>query len=100
MYATIRSYASDRGVDALVERQSEVRDLLTGINGFHAYYILRTPDGGAVSVSVYADAAGTATPTLPRRAGCATTSPTSPRVVRRRRPQARWQCRSDRRSGR
>ena len=60
MYATIRSYASDGGlVDALVEREDEVRDLLTGIDGFHAYYILRTPDGGAVSVSVYADAAGT-----------------------------------------
>ena len=60
MYATIRSYASDGGlVDALVERESEVRDLLTGIDGFQAYYILRTPDGGAVSVSVYADAAGT-----------------------------------------
>ena len=50
MYATIRSYASDGGlVDALVEREDEVRDLLTGIDGFHAYYILRTPDGGAVS---------------------------------------------------
>ena len=60
MYATIRSYASDGGlVDALVEREGEVRDLLTGIDGFQAYYILRTPDGGALSVSVYADAAGT-----------------------------------------
>ena len=60
MYATIRSYASEGGlVDALVERESEVRDLISGIDGFHAYYMLRTPDGGAVSISVYADAAGT-----------------------------------------
>ena len=59
MYATIRSYASDGGlVDALVENESAVRDLLTGIDGFRAYYMVRTAGGGAVSVSVYDDAAG------------------------------------------
>jgi hypothetical protein len=60
MHATVRSYASDGGlVDALVAREDEVRGLLTGIAGFRAYYILRTADGGAVSFSVYDDAAGT-----------------------------------------
>jgi len=59
VYTTIRRYASEQGlVDAIVERQDEVRDLLTGIDGFRAYYMLRTPDGGAVSISVYDDAAG------------------------------------------
>ena len=59
MYATVRRYASDHGlVDALVANQDEVRDLLGGIDGFRAYYILRTSDGGAVSVSVYEDASG------------------------------------------
>ncbi len=59
MHATVRSYASDGGlVDALVARKDEVRDLLTGIAGFRAYYILRTADGGAVSISVYDDASG------------------------------------------
>ena len=59
MYATVRRYAADRGlVDALVEHQGEVRDLLTGIDGFRAYYMLRTSEGGAVSISVYDDAAG------------------------------------------
>ena len=59
MHATVRSYASDRGlVDALVERQEEVRDLIAGIEGFRAYYMLRTADGGAMSISVYDDAAG------------------------------------------
>ncbi|HEY2556619.1 MAG TPA: hypothetical protein VGI08_05895 [Diaminobutyricibacter sp.] len=59
MYAAVRSYASGQGlVDALVENESEVRDLLTGIDGFHAYYMVRTADGGALSISVYADAAG------------------------------------------
>ena len=60
MHATVRSYASDGGlVDALVAKKDEVRDLLTGIAGFRAYYILRTADGGAVSISVYDDASGT-----------------------------------------
>jgi hypothetical protein len=59
MYATVRNYASGGGlVDVLVERESEVRDLLTGIDGFRAYYMLRTENGGAISVSVYDDAAG------------------------------------------
>jgi hypothetical protein len=59
VHATIRRYASDGGlVDALVENEATVRDLLTGIDGFQAYYILRTPDGGAVSISIYRDAAG------------------------------------------
>jgi hypothetical protein len=59
VYATVRSYASDEGlVDALVENQGEVRDLLTRIEGFRAYYIIRAPEGGAVSISVYDDAAG------------------------------------------
>lgn len=58
MYATVRRYTPDRGlVDALVEREGEVRDLLTAIDGFRAYYILRTSDG-AISISVYDDAAG------------------------------------------
>lgn len=60
MHATVRSYASDGGlVDALVARKDEVHDLLTGIAGFRAYYMLRTADGGAVSISVYDDASGT-----------------------------------------
>lgn len=60
MHATVRRYASDGGlVDALVPRKDEIRDLLNGIPGFRAYYILRTTDGGAVSISVYEDASGT-----------------------------------------
>ena len=60
MHATVRSYAADGGlVDALVANKDEARDLLTGIAGFRAYYILRTADGGAVSMSVYDDASGT-----------------------------------------
>ena len=59
MYATVRRYASDHGlVDALVQNEGEVRDLIGGIDGFRAYYMIRTSDGGAISVSVYEDASG------------------------------------------
>lgn len=59
MYATVRRYTSDHGlVDALVENTGELRRLIGGIDGFRAYYAIRTADGGAVTVSVYDDAAG------------------------------------------
>jgi len=59
VYATIRRYASDGGLaDAVAANEGDVRDLLTGIEGFRAYYMVRTSDGGAVSISVYDDAAG------------------------------------------
>ena len=59
MYATIRRYASDGGlVDALVEHEDEIRELLTGIDGFQSYSMVRTAEGGAVSISIYDDQAG------------------------------------------
>lgn len=59
MYATVRSYAGSGSlVDALVENESAVRDLISGISGFRVYYLLRADDA-AVSVSVYDDQAGT-----------------------------------------
>ena len=58
MYATIRNYAAGGDfADALVENESEVRRLIEGIAGFHAYYLVRTADG-AVSVSVSDDQSG------------------------------------------
>jgi heme-degrading monooxygenase HmoA len=58
VYATVRSYAgSSELVDALVENQDEVKRIISEIDGFRAYYLLRTADG-AVSVSVYDDEAG------------------------------------------
>ena len=58
MYATVRNYAGNSELaDALVENESEVKRLITGIDGFRAYYLIRTDDGAA-SVSVYDDKAG------------------------------------------
>ena len=59
MYATVRVYeASPDLADELAGRADEIKQLLSGIDGFEAYYLVRT-DGGAVSVSVYDSKAGT-----------------------------------------
>ncbi|HLY87258.1 MAG TPA: hypothetical protein VKO84_12235 [Gaiellaceae bacterium] len=58
MYATVRTYSDSPDMaDALVSREADVKDLIGGIDGFHAYYVIRT-DGGAVTVSVFDDEAG------------------------------------------
>lgn len=58
MFATIRVYSGSSDLaDALVEHESDVKRLIGDIEGFKAYYLVRTADG-AVSVSVYEDQAG------------------------------------------
>ncbi len=58
MHATIRVYPDHPTLaDALAERQDEVKDVLNGIDGFTAYYLVKTATG-AVSVSVYETAEG------------------------------------------
>ena len=58
MYATIRSYSGGEELaEALVGRENDVRQLITQIDGFRAYYLLRTSDGTA-TISVFDDKAG------------------------------------------
>ena len=58
MHATIRNYSGGGALaDALVEHEDEIRSLLTAIDGFRAYYVVRDPDG-ATTVSVFDEAAG------------------------------------------
>jgi hypothetical protein len=58
MYATVRNYSSNAGLaDALVEHEGEVRSIVDGIDGFKAYYLIKTADGAA-SISVLDDEAG------------------------------------------
>ena len=58
MYVTVRKYTTgSEFADALAENESEVRSLITGIDGFRAYYLVRTDDG-AVTISVYDDRSG------------------------------------------
>ena len=60
MHVTVRNYTGTPGLaDELVKNEGEVRDLITGIDGFQAYYLIKTSDGEAVSISVYDDQAGT-----------------------------------------
>jgi uncharacterized protein YfdQ (DUF2303 family) len=57
MYATVRSYTGNELADALVQNESEVKRLISEIDGFKAYYLVRTAHGTA-SVSVYEDENG------------------------------------------
>jgi hypothetical protein len=53
MHGTVRVYAASGDlVDRLVENEGAVRDLITGIDGFKAYYLIRTADGTA-SISIF-----------------------------------------------
>jgi hypothetical protein len=58
VYATIRSYSGSALADALVTREDDVRQVVGTIAGFRAYYLVRTADGNAVTISVFDDQAG------------------------------------------
>ena len=58
MYASVRTYPGSSDLaDALVEHEDAVRNLIGGIGGFKAYYVVRGADGTA-TVSVFDDEAG------------------------------------------
>jgi heme-degrading monooxygenase HmoA len=60
MHVVIRHYkGSDKLIDELVDRRQDVEDLIKGVEGFVAYYLVKSADGGA-SVSVFQNEAGTA----------------------------------------
>ena len=59
MFATVRTYSgANELADALVNNAGAVKSLISEIDGFKAYYLVRTADG-AVSISIYEDEAGT-----------------------------------------
>jgi hypothetical protein len=58
MYAVIRAYAGNSELaDALTEREGDVRQLIGGINGFKAYYLLKLTEGTS-TISVFEDQEG------------------------------------------
>ena len=60
MHLTIRNYAGGGPLaDALLENEDEIRGVITGIDGFRAYYLIRDEDG-VTTVSVFEDEAGAA----------------------------------------
>jgi hypothetical protein len=59
MYAIVRTYSgSPELVDSLLEHEDDVKRVITGIDGFKAYYLVRAEDGEALSISVYDDKTG------------------------------------------
>jgi len=59
MHVVIRHYkGSATLIDLLVGDRKEIEELIAGLDGFVAYYLIRTADGGA-SVSVFENEAGT-----------------------------------------
>lgn len=58
MFATVRTYSGSSDLaDALVDNETEVKRILSEIDGFKAYYLLRTAHG-TTSISVYENEAG------------------------------------------
>ena len=58
MYASIRAYAGNRDLaDTLAEHEEDVRQVISSINGFKAYYLLKI-DEGTTTISVFEDQAG------------------------------------------
>jgi hypothetical protein len=58
MFASIRKYnGAPLMVDELVKKQDDIKSVLRPVQGFHAYYLLKTNDG-AVSMTVCENQAG------------------------------------------
>ena len=58
MYAVIRAYNGNFDLaDTLAEREEEIRQLIGGINGFRAYYLLKLAEGTS-TISVFDDQEG------------------------------------------
>ena len=58
MYATVRTYPGNPDLaDALAARQYEIRQVIGALDGFKAYYLLKTGDS-TTTVSVFEDQAG------------------------------------------
>jgi hypothetical protein len=53
----IRSYSGDGLADVLVEREDEIRGVISSIDGFQSYYALRT-GGGTTTISIFDDRTG------------------------------------------
>jgi hypothetical protein len=60
MYLVVRRYAGASAlVDAMVQREQEVRELIATIPGFRAYYAARTANSGVAVVTVCDSKRGT-----------------------------------------
>jgi hypothetical protein len=56
MYVVVRRYTGASAlVDAMIQREQEVRDLIGAVPGFRAYYAARTGDAGGVATITICD---------------------------------------------
>ena len=60
MYAVIRNYQNEAPdiLDQIRTRADAIKDVIGSIEGFQAYYLLDTWDGGFATISVFEDRAG------------------------------------------
>ena len=59
MYTVVRRYVrASEFADALLQRPQEVRDLISSIEGFRAYYVLQTEWGDIATITICDDQAG------------------------------------------
>jgi hypothetical protein len=58
MYAVIRAYPGNPDLaDALAEHADEIRQVIAGISGFKAYYLIKIAEG-TTSISIFENQAG------------------------------------------
>jgi hypothetical protein len=58
MHAVIRAYAGNPDLaETLAEHTDEIRQVIGGINGFKAYYLVKIAEG-TTSISIFEDQAG------------------------------------------
>ena len=58
MYAVIRAYSGNSDLaDALAEHEEDIRQLIGGINGFKAYYLLQLAEGTS-TISIFENQEG------------------------------------------
>ena len=58
MYAVIRAYTGNSDLaDTLAEHEEDIRQVIGGINGFKAYYLLKLAEGTS-TISVFEDQQG------------------------------------------
>ena len=60
MYVVVRRYTGASAlVDVMVQKEQEVRDLISAVPGFRAYYAVRAADGAVATVTVCDSKEGT-----------------------------------------
>ena len=89
MLAVIHNYDNEASgiIEQLTQHADNLRELMSGIDGFVAYYLLDTGDSGDATVSVFADRSGAEESTRAagkwlRETGLSDAGPNPPTILR------------------